>query len=79
MKTNFFEIILDRAEVLYQNPTFGEVSIRVKKVNRTRALIGYIALKNPLGNDFNAEYKTLKKQGKKLSKTTFLGRFRGYT
>ncbi|CAG9805781.1 unnamed protein product [Chironomus riparius] len=62
-KTKFFEVILDRVEVLYEDPKFFETHLRVKKVNKTRTLVGYADIRQAIGNDCDAELKTLKKQG----------------
>jgi len=37
--------------------------MRSKKINKTRSLVGYIEIRTPIGNDFENEYKILKKQG----------------
>ena len=64
-QTKFIEFILDRFEVLFNTPEITEFNVRVRKVNKTRALVGYITLNVPLGNDFTTEYKIMKKQGEK--------------
>ncbi|KAL7037961.1 hypothetical protein ACKWTF_009418 [Chironomus riparius] len=59
----FFELILDRFELLTESPEIADWHIRVRKVNKTRALVGFISIYEPFGNNFLTEYKVLKKQG----------------
>jgi hypothetical protein len=58
-----FEILLDRFEIVYENTKFFENRLRVRKVNRTRSVYGYVDIKVPMGNDFKASGVLLKKQG----------------
>ena len=55
---------MDRVEVLFETPEIAEWHVFVRKVNKTRALVGYMEFRIPTGNDNKAEYKLLKKQGK---------------
>ncbi|KAL7037962.1 hypothetical protein ACKWTF_009419 [Chironomus riparius] len=59
----FFEIILDCVEVLVETPEIAEWHVHVRKINKTRSLVGYMEFKIPMGNDNKAEYKLLRKQG----------------
>lgn len=61
-----FEINLDRFEQIFANESFADFSnIKVRKVNGTRALVGYAMLYVPLGDDVMLDGTVLKKQGKK--------------
>jgi hypothetical protein len=61
--TTYLEIIVDRFEVIFETPEIGEWHTFVRKVNKTKALVGYVEYKVPFGNDFQMDYKLLKKQG----------------
>lgn len=39
------------------------MNVRVKKVNKTRSIVGYIFYYEPFGNNIKVEIRTLKKQG----------------
>lgn len=41
-----------------------ECCVQIKKVNKTRSVVGVMIYHVPIGNDFLFEVKTLKKQGK---------------
>lgn len=62
-KKKLFEIIPDRIDVLFEDQEIVETRLRVKKVNKTRMISGYMNIKVPFGNDCKAECKILKKQG----------------
>ena len=46
-----------------ETPGFGEWHLKVRKVNKTRLIFGYILLHIDFGNNLIVEYKCLKKQG----------------
>lgn len=53
---NYFDIQIDRFEQYYANKSAVDWSgIKVRKVNKTRMLIGEIINYNPFGNDYLAE------------------------
>lgn len=55
---------MDRFELLFQDTNCVNVSsIKVRKVNKTRSLVGDIKLMIPFGDDIIIESKGLKKQG----------------
>ncbi|KAL7020230.1 hypothetical protein ACKWTF_011424 [Chironomus riparius] len=60
---NYFEVIIDRIEVVQEVPGFSEWHLKVRKVNKTRQIFGYIELYIDFGNNLMVEYKCLKKQG----------------
>ncbi|KAL7037956.1 hypothetical protein ACKWTF_009414 [Chironomus riparius] len=62
-KQQFFEIILDRVENVFETPSIIEWQVRIKKVNKTRSFVGSMAFKVPIGNDFKVGLKLMKKQG----------------
>jgi len=55
---------MDRTEIIFETPSIVEFQIRVKKVNKTRSLVGSITFHEPFGNNIKVEGKALKKQGK---------------
>jgi hypothetical protein len=57
---------LDRIEVINQTPEYAEWNVRVRKVNKTRSLVGSIVFRQPISNENSAEFKVLKKQGMQL-------------
>ncbi|KAG5678975.1 hypothetical protein PVAND_008590 [Polypedilum vanderplanki] len=59
----YFDAIIDRFEVVYENKSIWEWNIKVRKINKTRSLVGYVLVKEPLGNDFKDKTVLLKKQG----------------
>jgi len=59
----FFEVIPDRVEVIYEDKSVIESNVRVKKVNKTRLVVGSVYFHVPFGNNIKVEIKTLKKQG----------------
>jgi hypothetical protein len=65
--TPFFEVIFDRIEIIQETREHTEFHVRVKKVNKTRAIVGSVILKKPISNEYLAEFKILKKQGLKLT------------
>ena len=68
---SYFDVLLDRFEVLFQDEKFMDwKGLKVKKVNKTRSLAGEIKFLQPLGNDVIVEGKALKKQGKLLKMVT---------
>ena len=62
---------MDRTEVIFETPSIVEFQIRVKKVNKTRSLVGSITFHEPFGNNIKVEGKALKKQGKFVIGTHF--------
>jgi hypothetical protein len=60
----FLEIILNRVENIFETPEVVKWHLNVRKINKTRAVIGYMEYTTTIGDDFKAEYKILKKQGK---------------
>lgn len=60
----FFEIILDRVDKIKETPEVFEWNLRVRKVNKTRALVGSMIVRQPISNEYKTEVKILKKQGK---------------
>lgn len=62
----YFEVILDRVEILMENKSLMESHILVRKVNKIRSLVGYAIIHEPFGNDILVEALGLKKQGKLL-------------
>ncbi|KAG5679007.1 hypothetical protein PVAND_008616 [Polypedilum vanderplanki] len=59
----YFEVNLDRFEILYENKSIWEWHLKVRKVNKTRSIVGYVLTKVPIGDDFKSEGRLLKKQG----------------
>ncbi|KAG5678972.1 hypothetical protein PVAND_008587 [Polypedilum vanderplanki] len=59
----YFEVNLDRFDVLEENKNIWEWNVKVKKINKTRSLVGYSLFNAPVGDDFKVEGKVLKKQG----------------
>lgn len=49
-------------------PGFSEWHLKVRKVNKTRLIFGYIILHIDFGNNLMVEYKCLKKQGESNGK-----------
>jgi hypothetical protein len=62
----YFEIIIDRFEVVSEDTSIIEMQLKVRKINKIRKLVGYIDVHQPVGNELNVAVKTLKKQGKTL-------------
>jgi len=60
------EVILDRVEVVYETPDIAEWHVRVRKVNKTRAIVGFVIVREQLSNEHLGEFKVLKKQGCQL-------------
>jgi hypothetical protein len=57
-------VILERFEVAYQNTSFADYSnMKVRKVNKTRCIVGYSDIKVPFGNDITVEGLGYFKQG----------------
>ena len=54
---------MDRVEVIFEAPKTMAWDVKIKKVNKTRSLIGVITLYINLGDDCKIELKVLKKQG----------------
>lgn len=69
----FFEVILDRFDVLEQDTSINDWSkLRVKKVNKTsRVLIGEVTSFVKIGNDVLFEAILLKKQGNEYRYTPY--------
>ncbi|KAL7037958.1 hypothetical protein ACKWTF_009415 [Chironomus riparius] len=59
----FFEVLLDRIEVIYEDKNIVEINARIKKLNKTRSIVGSVFYHVPFGNDIKIEIQTLKKQG----------------
>lgn len=61
---SYFDVQLDRFEQLYADPEYGDWSgIKVRKVNKTRSIIGEMKFFKPIGNDMIMEGLSYKKQG----------------
>ncbi|KAG5667740.1 hypothetical protein PVAND_015710 [Polypedilum vanderplanki] len=74
----FFEALLDRFELVYENKEKFEWNVKIRKINKTRSILGYVIIKTSLGNEIVEEIKSLKKQGGeyrymayKINKTPF--------
>lgn len=61
----FFEIILDRIENVLETPELFQWNLKIKKINKTKSLFGYVENRVYFGNEFKLSFKLLKKQGKK--------------
>lgn len=60
----YFDIQLDRFEVLYADPKVVEFNnIKVRKINKTRSIIGNISYHVPIDENMICITKVLKKQG----------------
>lgn len=61
----FFDLQMDRLELLYQDDSFIDFNkLRVRKMNKTvRAIVGEVNLKQKIGNEVLVEGKMYKKQG----------------
>ncbi|KAL7020228.1 hypothetical protein ACKWTF_011423 [Chironomus riparius] len=62
-ENKYFEIIPDRIECLLESPETGYWHLKVRKVNKTRAIFGYISFFKPMGDGIELDAKALKKQG----------------
>lgn len=63
-KPAYFDVQLDRIEQLFADPEYCDWSgLKVRKVNKTRSIIGEIKNFKPFGNDVMTEGKAYKKQG----------------
>lgn len=63
-KPAYFDVQLDRIEQLYSDLEYCDWSgLKVRKVNKTRSIIGEIKFFKPFGNDIMTEGKAYKKQG----------------
>lgn len=62
-KSTYFEVILDRIEVVQEKPGISEWHLKVGKANKTKIITGFVILGFPLGNDIKMETKLMKKQG----------------
>jgi hypothetical protein len=62
--TSYIDIQFDRIDIIFQDEKFVDFSkLKVRKVNKTRALIGEFTYKIPMGNDIMIEGRLYKKQG----------------
>ena len=59
----FLEITPDRIEVLSEYPEISESVIKVRRVNKSKVVAGWIDIRTPIGDDFKTQCKMLKKQG----------------
>lgn len=60
----YFDITLEKFDLLFQDDKFSDFSkLKVKKQNRTRALVGEYTFKIPFGDEIMMEGKFYKKQG----------------
>ena len=66
IQNTYLEIIPDRIERLLESTETGYWHLKVRRVNKTRAIFGYISFLKPMGDDIQLEAKSLKKQGKKI-------------
>lgn len=71
-KSTFSEIILDRIDVLFEAPETMKWDVKIKKINKTKTMIGSIILYINLGDNCKLEVKGLKKQGKYVYCTKIL-------
>lgn len=63
-KPAYFDIQLDRFEQLQNDPSVVDASeIKVRKVNKTRSIIGNMKTFVEIGNDILVQGKAYKKQG----------------
>ncbi|KAG5673202.1 hypothetical protein PVAND_003269 [Polypedilum vanderplanki] len=60
---NYFEVNMDHFDVIKENKDYWEWHLKLRKVNKTRSLVGMVEIKKPIGNDFTAQINILKKQG----------------
>ena len=61
---SYFDVQMDRFELLFQDTNCVDVSsIKIRKVNKTRSIVGDIKLMVPFDDDVIIESKGLKKQG----------------
>jgi len=54
---------VDRLETILETPEYAEWHYRIKKMNKTRAVVGNILLRQPILNNDTMELKFLRKQG----------------
>lgn len=70
-KQPYFELIVDRVENIFETPSILQWQIRVKKVNKTRSLFGFLTYNEPIGNNIKVGAKVLKKQGNLINYECF--------
>ncbi|KAG5670617.1 hypothetical protein PVAND_000866 [Polypedilum vanderplanki] len=58
-----FEVSVDHFEILYEDKSLSEWIIKIRRVNKTRAIFGKVLVHVPYGNDYKVGLKVLKKQG----------------
>lgn len=64
LSQTYFDITFEKFELIFQDENFADFSkLRVKRQNRTRALVGEYTYKVPFGNEIMLEGKFYKKQG----------------
>ena len=54
-----------------ENKSYWEWNLKVKKVNKTRKLFGYVLVKTPIDNNIFVQVKILKQQGGEYRYTPF--------
>lgn len=59
----YFDIQLDRFEVLYQHPEMVNMNLKIQKVKKVRSLLGELTFLVPLTDTVMCNLKFLKKQG----------------
>lgn len=63
---------MDRFEEIYANESYVDFSkLKVRRVNKTRAIIGEVEFKQLLGNDVLVDIKIYKKQGGEYRKMPY--------
>lgn len=67
----YFDIQLDRIEVIKQNPEILIFNLKIRKTNKVRSIIGNITIQVPADNLVACETKVLKKQGNEYRYTPF--------
>ncbi|KAG5673203.1 hypothetical protein PVAND_003270 [Polypedilum vanderplanki] len=51
---------MDHFDVIKENKDYWEWHLKLRKVNKTRSLVGMVEIKKPIGNDFTAQINILK-------------------
>lgn len=59
----YFDVQIDRFEQVESDKSIVDFRIRVRKVNKTRSLIGEVVIGKPSGDDIMFSAKCFKKQG----------------
>lgn len=70
-KAPYFDFIIDRVEIMEFDESFVNVSVKIRKVNGYRTLVGTIEFFKPFGSDVIIKANLLKKQGNEYRYTPF--------